>query len=77
MFVSFHYLYKKREAKSFFSVQNVTTSTGKSFSEALILESVNPQYDEILFFESPPKYEFTICCTYTNTVLNVKVHNML
>ena len=25
--------------------------TGKSFSEALILESVNPQYDERLFIE--------------------------
>ena len=53
MFVSFHYLYKKREAKSFFSVQNVTTSTGKSFSEAHIFESVKSQYDEGLFIEFP------------------------
>ena len=30
--------------------------TGKSVSEALILESVNPQYDERLFIESPEKY---------------------
>ena len=29
--------------------------TGKSVSEALIFESVNPQYDERLFIESPPK----------------------
>ena len=28
-----------------------TEVTGKSFSEALILESVNPQYDERLFIE--------------------------
>ena len=27
--------------------------TGKSFSEALILTSTNPQYDKILFMELP------------------------
>ena len=37
-------------------------STGKSFSDALILESVNPQYDERLFIEFPEKYNFTTCC---------------
>ena len=37
-------------------------TTGKSFSEALILESVNPQYDKRLFFEFPKKYKFTTCC---------------
>ena len=30
--------------------------TGKSMSEALILESVNPQYYERLFIEFPEKY---------------------
>ena len=40
--------------------------TGKSFSEALILESINPQYDERLFIEFP---ENMLC---TNIVLNVK-----
>ena len=40
--------------------------TGKSVSEALILESVNPQYDERLFIEFPEKYK----CT--NIHLNVK-----
>ena len=30
--------------------------TGKSFSEALILESVNPQFDERLFIVSPEKF---------------------
>ena len=30
--------------------------TGKSFSEALILGSVNPQYDKRLFIEFPEKY---------------------
>ena len=39
-----------------------TTHTGKSVSEALILESVNPQYDERLFIEFPEKYKFTTCC---------------
>ena len=29
------------------------TITGKSFSEALILASVNPQYDKRLFIEFP------------------------
>ena len=36
--------------------------TGKSFSEALILESVNPQYDKRLFIEFPEKYKFRTCC---------------
>ena len=30
-----------------------TTFTGKSFSEALILASTNPQYDNRLFIELP------------------------
>ena len=40
------------------SIQNckATDYTGKSFSEALILASVNPQYDERLFFELQEKY---------------------
>ena len=36
-------------------------NTGKSFSEALILDLVNPQYDKRLFIEFPEKYQFTIC----------------
>ena len=36
--------------------------TGKSLSEALILVSTNPQYDERLFIEFPEKYKFTTCC---------------
>ena len=36
--------------------------TGKSMSEALILESVNPQYDERLFIDFQEKYKFTTCC---------------
>ena len=36
--------------------------TGKSFSEALILASVNPQYDMRLFIEFPEKYKFRTCC---------------
>ena len=37
------------------------SGTGKSFSEALILASVNPQYDERLFIEFQEKYKFTTC----------------
>ena len=36
--------------------------TGKSFSEALILASVNPQHDKRLFIEFPEKYKFRTCC---------------
>ena len=36
--------------------------TGKSFSEALILASVNPQYDKRLFIEFPEKYMLATCC---------------
>ena len=32
-------------------------STGKSFSEALILTPTNPQYDIRLFIESPVQYK--------------------
>ena len=39
-----------------------TSSTGKSFSEALILASVNPQYEKRLFIEFPEKYKFRTCC---------------
>ena len=40
----------------------VKVCTGKSVSEALILESVNPQYDKRLLTESPEKYKFRTCC---------------
>ena len=36
--------------------------TGKSVSEALILESVNPQYDKRLFIEFLKKYKFRKSC---------------
>ena len=40
-------------------------------SEALILESVNPQYDERLFIEFPEKYKYRTC--RVKIVLNVKI----
>ena len=43
-------------------VHSETSGTGKSVSEALTLESVNPQYDERLFNEFHEKYKFTTCC---------------
>ena len=35
------------------------------FSEALILVSVNPQYDKRVFIKFPEKYKFTTCCVQT------------
>ena len=35
--------------------------TDKCFSEALILASVNPQYDKRFFIEFPEKYKFRTC----------------
>ena len=41
--------------------------TGKSLSEAPILESVvNPQYDERLFIEFLKKYKFTTCISFSS-----------
>ena len=57
--------------------------TGKSMSEALILESLNPQYDERLFIEFQEKYKFTTCCVqklffvFVLTFKTIFVHNML
>ena len=53
--------------------------TGKSVSKALILESVNPQYDKRLFIEFHEKYKLTICCVQFCFVLTFKtifVNNM-
>ena len=47
-------------------------TTGKSVPEALILESVNPQYDERLFFELQMHVKNMLC---TKIVLNVKTKN--
>ena len=46
---------KKRQRNSSESDDEVT---GKSFSEAIILASVNLQYDKRLFIEFPEKYKF-------------------
>ena len=56
--------------------------TGKSVSEALILDSVNPQYDERLFIEFPEKYKFRTNCVQIlfrmlkQTQKTIFVHNM-
>ena len=58
-------------------------STGKSFPEALILASVNPQYAGKLFIEFPKKYKFTTRCiqklffVFVLTFKAIFVHNML
>ena len=41
---------------------NLYIFTGKSVSDALILESVNQQYDERLLVEFQEKYKFATCC---------------
>ena len=38
------------------SMEHLVTVTGKSFSEALILASTNPQYDNRLFIDLPVQY---------------------
>ena len=38
--------------------------TGKSYSEALILALVNPQYDKRFFIELPEEYKFITCFAY-------------
>ena len=44
-------VYTYLEFFTYFTVR--TTFTGKSFSEALILASTNPQYDKRLFIDLP------------------------
>ena len=50
---------------------------------ALILDSVNPQYDKRLFIEFPEKYKFRTCCVqklffvFVLTFKTIFVHNML
>ena len=60
--------------------QKKATFTGKSFSEALILASVNPQYDKRLFIEFPEKYKLRTCCLqklfFVLTFETIFVHNM-
>ena len=46
--------------------------TGKSVSEAHILESVNPQYDERLLIEFPKKYKFRTCKQFRKFRLNTR-----
>ena len=61
---------------------HIVHHTGKSLWEALILASVNPQYDERLFIEFPEKYKFRTCCVqklffFVLTFKTIFVHNML
>ena len=41
----------------YLSSNNIQNGTGKSVSEALILESLNPHYDDRLFMELRVQYE--------------------
>ena len=53
---------------------NMQLCTGKSFSEALILTSTNPQYDKSLFIDLPVQYMKTTSSEHVvyTIVLNVK-----
>ena len=52
-------------------------STGKSFSEALILASVIPQYDKILFIEFPEKHVMhKKCFVFVLIFKIIFVHNL-
>ena len=53
----------------FVSFMKKVTYTGKSFSEALILAPVNPQYDERLFIKCQEKYKFRTFCVQTSSEL--------
>ena len=50
-------------------VRNCGYFTGKSLSEALILASVNPQYDKRLLIEFQEKYKLTTCCVQKSVFL--------
>ena len=59
--------------------------TGKSFSEALILATTNPQYDKRLFIDLPVQYMKTTnsehvvyinCSECQNKKTTICVHNM-
>ena len=52
----------KDRAKHCFRYECTFVSTSKSVSEALIFESVNPQYDEKLFIQFPEKYKIKTFC---------------
>ena len=49
---------------------------GYSFSEALILASVNPQYDKRFFIAFPEKCKFRTCCVQKLSFKTIFVHNM-
>ena len=49
--------FKWKIFSNFVTFSEYPNFTGKYVSEALILESVNPQYDERLFIEFPKKYK--------------------
>jgi len=44
------------------AISTIFGGTGKSFSEALILAPIKPQYDERLFIEFQERYKFATCC---------------
>ena len=49
------------------------STTGKSFSEPLILASTNPQYDKRLFIELPVQYMKTTSSEHQENMLKHKL----
>ena len=60
--VALDFIYVCDFTRIFFETFPIYGLTGKSVLEALILESVHPQYDERLLIKFPIKYKFTTCC---------------
>ena len=53
----------------------LTSKSVSELSEALILELVNPQYDERLFIEFPEKYKFRTCCVQILFLMSKQKNN--
>ena len=54
-------------------MQLLDSSTGKSFSEALILASTNPEYDKRLFIDLPFQYMKTTSSEHGENMLCAKI----
>ena len=72
-FVSFFIAKKSKPAKLCSRFRYQTCDTGKSVSEALILKSVNPQYDDRLFIELQVQYKKIASSEHVKNILSTKI----
>ena len=83
MALHYYFCEKNTTAIPIGTKKRIMFSTGKSVSEALILESVDLQYEERFFIEFQEKYKFTACCVQILFWMSkqkqktIFVHNML